>query len=117
MTASAEPELDLALRALADGNRRAILRVIRTDPMPVGTIAEAVGLSQQTTSHHLGVLRKAGLTIGTRDGTRHLFAVDTAGLAAVRSYLDDFWPSKLSTLKSVIEEREAHSLGEDETHG
>ncbi|WP_454172393.1 ArsR/SmtB family transcription factor [Microbacterium maritypicum] len=98
-------DLDLALRALADGNRRAILRAIRSAPQPVGTIAEEVGLSQQTTSHHLGVLRKAGLAVGTREGTRHLFAVDTDGLAAVRSYLDDFWPGKLAALKTVIESR------------
>lgn len=109
--ARADGDLDLALRALADGNRRAILRVIRSTPQPVGAIAEEVGLSQQTTSHHLGVLRKAGLAVGTRDGTRHLFAVNTDGLAAVRSYLDDFWPGKLAALKSVIEAREAEDHG------
>ena len=109
--ARADGDLDLALRALADGNRRAILRVIRSTPQPVGAIAEEVGLSQQTTSHHLGVLRKAGLAIGTRDGTRHLFAVNTDGLAAVRSYLDDFWPGKLAALKSVIEARGAEDHG------
>ena len=111
MSAEAIVDLDLALRALADGNRRAILRVIRSAPQPVGMIAEEVGLSQQTTSHHLGVLRKAGLTVGTREGTRHLFAVDTDGLAAVRSYLDDFWPSKLADLKTVIESRQEDSHG------
>ncbi len=111
MNAEAVADLDLALRALADGNRRAILRVIRSAPQPVGVIAEEVGLSQQTTSHHLGVLRKAGLAVGTREGTRHLFAVDTDGLAAVRSYLDDFWPGKLADLKAVIESREAENHG------
>lgn len=111
MSAETAPDLDLALRALADGNRRAILRVIRSAPQHVGAIAEEVGLSQQTTSHHLGVLRKAGLAVGTRDGTRHLFAVNTDGLAAVRSYLDDFWPGKLAALKSVIEAREADDRG------
>lgn len=106
MGAEAVADLDLALRALADGNRRAILRVIRSAPRSVGSIAEEVGLSQQTTSHHLGVLRKSQLAVGTREGTRHLFAVNTDGIAAVRSYLDDFWPGKLSELKSVIEGRE-----------
>ncbi len=99
----ADAELDLALRALADGNRRAILRVIRTAPKPVGEIAEELGLSQQTASHHLSVLRKAGLAAGRHEGTRHLFAVDTDGLAAVRSYLDDFWPEKLAALKAAVE--------------
>ena len=66
----AEPAraLDLALRALADGNRRAILTVVRSAPRPVGAIVDEVGLSQQTTSHHLGVLREAGLVTGTREG-------------------------------------------------
>ncbi len=104
-------ELDRALRALADGNRRAILQAIRTAPRPVGALAEELGLSQQTTSHHLGVLARAGLAVSTREGTRHLFAVSTDGLAAVRSYLDDFWPAKLAALKAVIESREADRRG------
>ncbi|WP_120004985.1 ArsR/SmtB family transcription factor [Nesterenkonia muleiensis] len=111
MDAEAVEDVDLALRALADGNRRAILRAIRSAPRSVGVIAEEVRLSQQTTSHHLGVLRKAGLALGTREGTRHLFAVNTDGLAAVRSYLDDFWPSKLSALKTALEVREGDPRG------
>ncbi len=41
----------------------------------------------------LGVLRRAGLATSTRDATRHLYVLNTDGLAAVRSYLDDFWPT------------------------
>lgn len=105
MTADPDPtpDLDQALRALADANRRAILAVVRAGPRSVGEVAEAVGLSQQTTSHHLGVLRAAGLASGTKVGTRHLFTVDTDGLAAVRAYLDDFWPTKLAALKAAVE--------------
>ena len=107
MSAQPEANLDLALRALADANRRAILAAIRIEPHAVGFVADQVGLSQQTTSHHLGVLRDAGLATSTREGTRHLFAVNTDGLAAVRSYLDDFWPNALSVLKAAVESREA----------
>lgn len=95
--------LDAALTALADGNRRAILAALREGPTPVGRLAAELGLSQQTTSHHLGVLRRAGLVSGSRDGTRHLFVVDDDGLAAVRSYLDGFWPSRLAALKAAVE--------------
>ncbi|NDL60528.1 ArsR/SmtB family transcription factor [Phytoactinopolyspora mesophila] len=105
MAAESVPDLDQALRALADANRRAILAAVRSEPRSVGQIAEEVGLSQQTTSHHLGVLRTAGLASGTRVGTRHLFAVNTDGLAAVRAYLDEFWPAKLASLKAAIESR------------
>jgi len=111
MTAERAPDLDLALRALADRNRRAILDAIRAGARPVGEIAVQVGLSQQTTSHHLGVLRAAGLAASTRDGTRHLFAVRTDGLAAVRTYLDDFWPGRLSALKVAVEAGERSGRG------
>lgn len=104
--ASEAVDLDLALRALADVNRRAILAAIRSEPRSVGSVAEELGLSQQTTSHHLGVLRGAGLATGRRDGTRHLFVISTDGLAAVRSYLDEFGPTKLSALKAAVESRD-----------
>jgi DNA-binding transcriptional ArsR family regulator len=96
---------DEAWRALADGNRRAILSVVRAGPQTVGALAEQLGVSQQVASHHLRVLRTAGLVRETREGTRHLFAVDTDGLAAVRSYLDDFWPARLSALRDAVEGR------------
>ncbi|WP_290246110.1 ArsR/SmtB family transcription factor [Corynebacterium freiburgense] len=103
--------IDLALRALADANRRTILHAIRLNPKSVGLVANELGLSQQTTSHHLRVLQKAGLATVTSDRTRHLYAINTDGLAAVRSYLDDFWPKRLADLKSAIEQREGNGDG------
>lgn len=97
--------LDAPLRALADDNRRAILRVIKDEARPVGEIAGAVGLSQQAASHHLKVLKDAGLAESRTEGARRLYAVRTDGLAAVRSYLDDFWPTKLEALKAAVESR------------
>ncbi len=111
MNAEPAPDLDLVLRALADGNRRAILATVRSRPRPVGELAHEVGLSQQATSHHLRVLSAAGLARGTREGTRHLFAVNTHGLAAVRSYLDGFWPDRLAALKSAVESGAAGDAG------
>ena len=104
-------DVDVALRALADGNRRAILRAIRSSPQPVGVVAQTVGLSQQTASHHLRTLQKAGLATVSADHTRRLYALNTDGLAAVRAYLDDFWPGKLAALKSAVEQREERRHG------
>ncbi|WP_026820640.1 ArsR/SmtB family transcription factor [Arthrobacter castelli] len=101
MAGIADP--DRAWKALADPNRRAILSVVQSGPAPVGRIAEQVELSQQTTSHHLRVLRDAGLTHSAQQGTRHLYAVNTDGLAAIQSYLDGFWPERLSALKAAVE--------------
>jgi len=77
----------------------------------VGEVSHELGLSQQVTSHHLGVLRTSGLAAGTRDGARHLFLVRTDGLAVVRAYLDEFWPSRLTALKAAVESRDSGPRG------
>ena len=102
MTAAPIP-LEATLRALADGNRRAILEVVRDAPRAVGEIAEEVEMSQQTVSHHLRVLRGAGLVTETRDGTRHLFAVRADGFDVVRQFVEGFWPDHLAALKAAAE--------------
>src|SRR5713101_4610474 len=95
--------LDVALRALADANRRRILALVRDRPRAVGEIAEQVAMSQQAVSFHLRVLRGAGLVTERHERTRHLFVVRTDGLQAVRDFLDGFWPSHLAALKQAAE--------------
>lgn len=102
---AAAVDLDRAFRALADPNRRAILRAVRDEPRSVGEVADLAQLSQQTASHHLKVLRECGLVSSTRSGTRHLFVVQTDGIAAVRDFLGDFWPTRLAALKAAVEGR------------
>ena len=113
MTVAPAHPPDLAFRALADANRRTILAAVRDRPRAVGELAEQVGLSQQAASHHLRVLQAAGLARGERQGTRHLFVVDTDGLAAVRGYLDGFWPSRLAALKAAVESHADRAPGDD----
>jgi DNA-binding transcriptional ArsR family regulator len=91
------------LRALSDSTRRRILALIRDQPRAVGEIAVQLGTSQQIASHHLRVLHSAGLVSERRERTRHLFVVRTDGLAAVRDFLDEFWPARLEALKAAAE--------------
>jgi DNA-binding transcriptional ArsR family regulator len=95
--------LDQTFHALADPNRRAILAIVRHRRAAVGEVAKTLGLSQQIVSHHLKVLRAAGLVTGSRSGTRHLFAVRVEGLAVAKGFFDDFWPERLSALKRAVE--------------
>lgn len=103
MSAAVAPDLDAALRALADGSRRTILSVVREHAHSVGEVAQAVSMSQQIVSHHLRALRDAGLVTEERLGTRHLFVVRADGLAVVEDYLSDFWPDRLAALKTASE--------------
>ena len=94
---------DAALKALAEPNRRAILRLVADEPRSVGDIAEHFDISPQAVSQHLRVLHDAGLVDDRRDGTRHLYVVNPDGFSAVREFLDDFWTRHLSQLKTASE--------------
>lgn len=111
VTTASAPVLDEAFHALADGNRRVILAAIRQGRRPVGEIASELGLSQQVVSHHLKVLRRAGLVTSTQSGTRHLYAVRVEGLAVGKAFFDDFWPERLTLLKRAIEQAEEATDG------
>lgn len=94
---------DAALKALAEPNRRAILRLVSREPRSVGDIAAHFEITPQAVSQHLRVLRDAGLVDEEREGTRHLFVVNPDGFAAIREYLEEFWSSHLSALKTTAE--------------
>jgi DNA-binding transcriptional ArsR family regulator len=94
---------DAVLRALADPNRRDIIRLIHDTELPAGQIAAHFTLTQQAVSQHLTVLKKAGLLDERREGTRRLYRFQSDALTPVRELLDEFWPDALKRLKGVVE--------------
>jgi len=59
-------------KALADGTRQKIMDLCCCEWLNVGEIVAAVGVSQPTVSHHLAILRDAGL-VRTRQEGKHTF--------------------------------------------
>ncbi len=59
-------------KALADSTRQEIMSLICCQEMSVGDIVEAVGVRQPTVSHHLAVLREAGL-VRVREEGKHTY--------------------------------------------
>lgn len=106
--------VDAVLRALADPQRRQILRLVRGGELAAGQIASHFEATQQAVSHHLRVLQRAGLLHERREGTRRLYALDPEALDPVRAVLTDLWPDALQRLKRVVERKQAHK-GRDAT--
>ena len=94
---------DAALKALAEPNRRAILRLVSHDARSVGEIASHLDITPQAVSQHLKVLHEAGLVDERRAGTRHLFLVNPGGFSAVQEFLADFWTQHLGQLKTTLQ--------------
>ena len=59
-------------KALADGTRQKIMELTCCQWLNVSQIVEAVGVSQPTVSHHLAILKNAGL-VETRSEGKHTF--------------------------------------------
>ncbi len=57
-----------ALKALADADRLKIVQCLRSGPKNVSELAELLGRELVNVSHHLGVLRHAGLVCDERQG-------------------------------------------------
>ncbi len=95
--------MDAALRALADPQRRRILRLIRAREVPAGEIARAFTISRPAVSQHLAVLRGAGLVHERRDGTKRLYRARPEGAAELRAWLETFWDDRLDRLREAAE--------------
>jgi len=92
--------------ALAAPQRQQILRLVRDQPLPVGVIAESCGASQQAVSHHLQVLKEAGLVDMKREGRRRLYVVNPDGFDSMQAFVADLWPARLDKLRQAVADGE-----------
>lgn len=78
------------LKLLADPTRLQVVRCLMTSALHVSELNEQIGIDQSLLSHHLKVLREAGLVIGDRDGKAVLYrlAPDVAGDSELAGFLD-----------------------------
>lgn len=91
------------LDALGDRTRRSIFERLAVGPSSVGRLAEGLPVSRPAVSQHLRVLREAGLVSDRRVGTRRVYAVDPAGIDALRRYWDGFWVRVLDGYRALAE--------------
>ncbi len=91
ITAAVQNEVDQArLTALADPTRLAILALLRGRDHCVCHLVDALGLKQSVVSHHVGVLRRAGLVTSwphPADRRWLYYRLDRSALSRVASYL------------------------------
>ena len=85
-------------KALADPTRLDIFRLVAAQDAPICAcdVVDRFQVSQPTISHHLKVLRDAGLVTVSRRGVWAYYAADARGLALLRASLDAFAPPTLA---------------------
>ena len=69
--------IDETMRALADPTRREILRALRAGDLSAGEIAARFDMTAPSISHHLNVLKDAGLVQAERDGRHIIYSLNS----------------------------------------
>ena len=70
-------------------------------------------VSRPAVSQHLKVLKKSGLVVDRPAGTRRIYRVDPAGVAAMRDYLDQMWDAALAAFAMAVEQEESDASKEE----
>lgn len=98
-----------AFDVLGDPVRRRILEVLADGEVTSGAVTEVIraefGISQPAVSQHLRVLRDSGFATVRPDGARRLYAVESAPLREVDSWLAPFrrlWQQRLDALGTEL---------------
>ena len=89
--------------ALGDPNRRAIVELLRAQPLTVQDIADQLPISRPAVSRHLRLLKEAGLVVDEPRGTRRLYRLHDEGVEAVRAYLERVWGEAAARFRLVAQ--------------
>jgi DNA-binding transcriptional ArsR family regulator len=95
--------------ALGDPHRRAIVELLGHGDRSVQQLADALPISRPAVSQHLKVLKDAGLVAERVAGTRRIYRLNPAGVAALRDQLDTYWNRALAGYQDVVEPEQEKS--------
>ena len=93
---------DEAWSALGDPTRRSIIERLAERPRAVGELADVLPISRPAVSQHLKVLKDAGLVAERVAGTRRIYRLNPAGVAALRDQLDTYWNRALAGFQDTV---------------
>ncbi|TAN36176.1 MAG: ArsR family transcriptional regulator [Verrucomicrobia bacterium] len=79
--------MDKLFKALNDPTRRAILEQLRAKDMTAGEIAEGFTVGKPTISHHLDLLKQAGLILPEKNRQFIIYSLNTSVLEECFAWL------------------------------
>ena len=72
-----EVDLNALFKALNDSTRREILEILKEKDLTAGEIADRFNISKPSISHHLDLLRQAGLVVSVKEGQFMYYSLNT----------------------------------------
>lgn len=69
--------MNLLFKALGDPTRRKIIELLRKRDMNAGEIADYFSISKPSISHHLDLLKQAGIVLSIKEGQFVTYSLNT----------------------------------------
>lgn len=86
--------MNLLFKALNDTIRREILQLLKEKDLTAGEIAEKFDVSWPTISHHLDLLKKAGLVVSEKKGQFVFYSINTTVMDDMLQWIMQFTHKK-----------------------
>jgi len=92
----------LFAKAIADETRQKIMKLVCCDSLSVSEIVEKLDVSQPTVSHHLAILRDAGLVTIREEGKQTFYSLNQENIAVCCGQLMIKFAPETSTTELLV---------------
>lgn len=82
--------MNTIFQALSDPTRRKILFMLREKVLTAGEIADAFQISKPSISHHLNILKQAGLVLNEKKGQNIIYSLNTTIFQEIIQWFYEF---------------------------
>jgi ArsR family transcriptional regulator len=82
--------LNALFKALNDPTRREILELLKEKDLTAGEIADKFSISKPSISHHLDLLRQAGLVVSVKEGQYIYYSINITVMDEMLKWLMQF---------------------------
>lgn len=100
-------------KAMSDPTRREILRLLRDKPLTAGEIGEHFLATGATISHHLAILKQAGLISDTKQGKYIFYELNLSVLEEMMSWMTDLMGGDHHERENVSADSAEHTAPAD----
>ena len=92
----------LFAKAISDETRQKIMKLVCCDSLSVSEIVEKLDVSQPTVSHHLAILRDAGLVTIREEGKQTFYSLNQENIAVCCGQLMIKFAPETETTEKLI---------------
>ena len=97
--------MNALFKALNDQTRRDILDILRERDMTAGEIADQFSFSKPTISHHLDLLRQAGLVDSVKEGQYIYYSLNTTVVEEIMTWFIKLTGENKKTKSNTIKKK------------